>query len=62
LGKALRLGSGEEAVLAFQKTTRGNAMRGEPLLGNLGHQAHLTLINTRNSLRADLSPPNNIQQ
>jgi hypothetical protein len=37
-------------------------MRGDSLLGNLGLQAHLTLIDTRGELRADPSPPNKIQQ
>jgi hypothetical protein len=37
-------------------------MRGDTLLGNLGLQAHLTLINTRNELRVDQSPPNKIEQ
>ena len=37
-------------------------MRGDTLLDILGLQAHLTLIDTRDELRADLSPPNKIQQ
>jgi hypothetical protein len=57
-----QVGSGPEAVLAFQKTTRGNAMRGETLLGILGLPAHLPLINTHETLRVELSPPNKIQQ